>query len=284
MHDFPVYDFTQEQNGSLHFSSLVGHCKWQSVKKVFSSRKFATIAWLRAVLSVISSSQNYYLQSQHGAEPVEDRRTLHVTLPGVNCTPFKLSSFTVMDWTLSVILLTSAMFKLDEACGEVVLPINPSLSSFSMLFNFTETGEGLVEISSSFTQILGTLFSSGWPLSKMDSSICEVNLCFSVMWLCSCFSENVLENSWLLFEFSWFSLLAGVVWRLCRIFRCSSSVLKVNDTGLKSFVEVFPTLISICDAFLTARWEEESEDGLATMATPRNDFTSLFLRHCHLSF
>ena len=113
MHDFPVYDFTQEQNGSLHFSSLVGHCKWQSVKKVFSSRKFATIAWLRAVLSVISSSQNYYLQSQHGAEPVEDRRTLHVTLPGVNCTPFKLFSFTVMDWTLSVILLTSAMFKLD---------------------------------------------------------------------------------------------------------------------------------------------------------------------------
>ena len=202
MHDFPVYDFTQEQNGSLHFSSLVRHCKWQSFKKVFSSRKFATIAWLRGVLSVISSSQNYYLQSQHGAEPVEDRRTLHVTLPGVNCTPFKLSSFTVMDWTLSVILLTSAMFKLDEACGEVVLPINPSLSRFSMLFNFTETGEGLVEISSSFTQILGTLSSSGWPLSKMDSSISEVNLCFSVMWLCSCFSENVLENSWLLFEFS----------------------------------------------------------------------------------
>ena len=160
------------------------------------------LPWLRAVLSVISSSQNYYLQSQHGAEPVEDRRTLHVTLPGVNCTPFKLSSFTVMDWTLSVILLTSAMFKLDEAYGEVVLPINPSLSRFSMLFNFTETGEGLVEISSSFTQILGTLFSSGWPLSKMDSSICEVNLCFSVMWLCSCFSENVLENSWLLFKFS----------------------------------------------------------------------------------
>lgn len=150
------------------------------------------LPWLRGVLSVISSSPNYYLQSQHGAEPVEDRRTLHVTLPGVNCTPFKLSSFTVMDWTLSVILLTSAMFKLDEACGEVVLPINPSLSSFSMLFNFTETGEELVEISSSLTQILGSLFSSGWPFSKMDSSICEVNLCCSVMWLCSCFSEKSL--------------------------------------------------------------------------------------------
>ena len=81
----------------------------------------------RGVLSVISSSPNYSLQSQHGAEPVKDRRTLHVTLPGVKCTPFRLSSFTLMDWTLSVILLTSAMFKLDEACGEVVLPINPSL-------------------------------------------------------------------------------------------------------------------------------------------------------------
>ena len=173
-HDFPVYDCSQEINGSLHFSSLVRHCKWQSLSKKCSVPEIL-LPWLRGVLSVISSSQNYYLQSQHGAEPVEDRRTLHVTLPGVNCTPFKLSSFTVMDWTLSVILLTSAMFKLDEACGEVVLPINSSLSSFSMLFNFTETGEGLVEISSSFTQILGSLFSSGWPFSKMDSSICEVN-------------------------------------------------------------------------------------------------------------
>ena len=227
MQDFRVYDCTQEQNGSLHFSSLVRHCKWQSLSKKCSVPEML-LPWLRGVPSVISSSPNYYLQSQHGAEPVEDRRTLHVTLPGVNCTPFKLSSFTVMDWTLSVILLTSAMFKLDEACGEVVFSINPSLSSFSMLFNFTETGEGLVEISSSFTQILGSLFSSGWPFSKM-----EVNLCCSVMWLCSRFSENSLENSWLLFEFNWFSLLAGVVWRLCRIFRCSSSVLKVNDTGLK---------------------------------------------------
>ena len=91
MQDFPVYDCTQEQNGSLHFSSLVRHCKWQSLSKKCSVPEIL-LPWLRGVLSVISSLQNYYFQSQHGAELVEDRRTLHVTLPGVNCTPFKLSS------------------------------------------------------------------------------------------------------------------------------------------------------------------------------------------------
>ena len=208
----------------------------------------------------------FYSQSQQGAEPVEDRCTLHATWPGVNCTPVKFSSLTVMDWTLSVILLTSAIFKIDDVCDEVVFPFNPSLSSFLMLFNFKETGDGLIEVNLSLTQIFGSLFSSVWPVSMMELSICGVDLCCtccSVMWLCSCASDISLGNSLLLFESNWTSFLAGLVWRLCRIFCCSSSVLKGNDTGLKSFVEVFPTLINICDVFLTARWEEDSEDGLA---------------------
>ena len=194
----------------------------------------------------------FYSQSQQGAEPVEDRCTLHATWPGVNCTPVKFSSLTVVDWTLSVILLTSAIFKIDDVCDEVVFLFNPPLSSFLMLFNFKETGEGSIEINSSFTQIFGSLFSWVWPFSMMELSICGVDLCCtccSVMWLCSCASDISLGNSLLLFEFNWTSFLVGLVWRLCRIFCCSSSVLKGNDTGLKSFVEVFPTLINICDVF-----------------------------------
>ena len=141
------------------------------------------LLWWRDVTLILSKNK-FYSQSQHDAEPVEDRRMLHVTWPGVNCI-IQVLQINVIDWTLLVILLTSAMFKLDEVCGKVVFSINPSLSSFSTLFNFTGTGEGLVEMSSSFEQIFRSFFLSAWPFSKMDLSICGDNLCCSVMSLIS---------------------------------------------------------------------------------------------------
>ena len=33
MYDFPVHDYTSEQNGSPYFSSIVPQCKWPSVSK-----------------------------------------------------------------------------------------------------------------------------------------------------------------------------------------------------------------------------------------------------------
>ena len=31
MYDFPVHDYTQEQNGSPYFSSVVQKCQWPSL-------------------------------------------------------------------------------------------------------------------------------------------------------------------------------------------------------------------------------------------------------------
>ena len=41
MYDFPVYDCTQEQNGSPYFSSIVQHCKWPSLsRRIVGIQKF----------------------------------------------------------------------------------------------------------------------------------------------------------------------------------------------------------------------------------------------------
>jgi len=33
MYHFAVNDFTQKENGSLYFSSIVGQCKWSSQER-----------------------------------------------------------------------------------------------------------------------------------------------------------------------------------------------------------------------------------------------------------
>ena len=41
MYDFPVHDYTQEQNGSPYFSSIIQRCKWPFLsKKIVVIRKF----------------------------------------------------------------------------------------------------------------------------------------------------------------------------------------------------------------------------------------------------
>ena len=42
MYDFPVHDYTQEQNGSPYFSSIVRQCKWPSLsRKIVVIQKFS---------------------------------------------------------------------------------------------------------------------------------------------------------------------------------------------------------------------------------------------------
>ena len=41
MYDFPVHDYTQEQNSSPYFSSTIRQCKWPSLsKKIVVIQKF----------------------------------------------------------------------------------------------------------------------------------------------------------------------------------------------------------------------------------------------------
>ena len=41
MYDFPVHDYTQEQNGSPYFSSTIRQCRWPSLsKKIVVIQKF----------------------------------------------------------------------------------------------------------------------------------------------------------------------------------------------------------------------------------------------------
>ena len=41
MYDFPVHDYTQEQNGNQYFSSVVQKCKWTSLStKTVKIQKF----------------------------------------------------------------------------------------------------------------------------------------------------------------------------------------------------------------------------------------------------
>ena len=41
MYDFPVHDYTQKQNGSPYFSSIIRQCKWLSLsKKIVVIQKF----------------------------------------------------------------------------------------------------------------------------------------------------------------------------------------------------------------------------------------------------
>ena len=41
MYDFPVHDYTQKQNGSPYFSSIIRQCEWLSLsKKIVVIQKF----------------------------------------------------------------------------------------------------------------------------------------------------------------------------------------------------------------------------------------------------
>ena len=43
MHDFPLHDCTQAQNGSHYFSSIVRQCKWSSLsRKIVEIQKFSS--------------------------------------------------------------------------------------------------------------------------------------------------------------------------------------------------------------------------------------------------
>ena len=50
MYDFPLHDYTQEQNGSPYFSSIVRQCKWPSLsRRLLWSRIFPTVVTWRHI-------------------------------------------------------------------------------------------------------------------------------------------------------------------------------------------------------------------------------------------
>ena len=69
MYDFPVHDYTQEQNGNPYFSSVVQKCKWTSLStKTVKIQKFPIMeTWRHTCL--YSSGYNIVTE-KHAQAPV----------------------------------------------------------------------------------------------------------------------------------------------------------------------------------------------------------------------
>ena len=88
MHD-EFYSLTEKLKNTLRVYLGDGVTKLQIDQMAVSVKEDCwdpeiLLLWWRDVTLILSKNK-FYSQSQYDAEPVADRRMLHVTWPGVNC-------------------------------------------------------------------------------------------------------------------------------------------------------------------------------------------------------